>query len=48
MEWWFIFEQRNKSSVPHFNGLATVITMRETKRRYFCYQAIKKQQKRVP
>jgi hypothetical protein len=48
MEELVTFEQRNKSSVPYFNGLAIVIAMMENKRRYFCHQALKKQQKTVP
>ena len=35
MERWVTFELRNRSSEPHFNGLATASAMKENKRKYF-------------
>ena len=45
-ELWVTFELRIRSSVPHFNGLATASVVKENKRRYFLLPSTKKATKK--
>jgi hypothetical protein len=46
-EWWVTFEERNRTGVPHFNGLAIVSTVKGMKWRYFLLPSTKEATKRV-
>ena len=46
MERWATFELSNRSSVPHFNGLATASAMKENKRKYFLLTRAKEETKK--